>query len=97
MNMKSIGFVLLPDEIGCALMDPTASCVNNGTKGKALSPPEVMLGCHRTQDNCTKRYFGSGIFDEVAFWDRRLNDTELPYFLGGYSKFSFLKSLHFET
>jgi hypothetical protein len=53
--------------------------------GLPLNPPEVLLGCHKTQVNQTKRYFGSGNFDELAFWKRRLNDTELPYFLGGYS------------
>jgi hypothetical protein len=55
-------------------------------RGLLLNPPEVLLGCHKTQANQTKRYLGSANFDELAFWKRRLNDTELPYFLGGYSK-----------
>ena len=55
-------------------------------RGKPLAPPEVLLGCHKTAGQPTKRYFSSGIYDEVAFWKKRLNDTEIPYFLGGYSK-----------
>ena len=51
-----------------------------------MSPPEVLLGCHKTQADPTKRFFGSGNYDELAFWKRRLNDSELPYFLGGYSE-----------
>ena len=51
-----------------------------------FDPPEIMLGCHRTRASPTPRSFGRGGYDELAIWDRRLNDTELPYFLGGHSK-----------
>ena len=51
-----------------------------------MSPPEVMIGCHKTMENQTKRGFSSGSFDEIAIWRYWLNDTVLAYFLGGYSK-----------
>jgi len=85
VNLKSVGYVLLPEEIGCVTQAPNIAC-NVTTSGKPLAPPDVMIGCHRTKANQTKRFFASGSFDEIAFWSRRLNETELPYFLGGYSK-----------
>ena len=51
-----------------------------------MSPPEVMIGCHKTVENQTERGFSSGSFDEIAIWRYWLNDTVLAYFLGGYSK-----------
>ena len=51
-----------------------------------LDPKSMILGCHRTSDNMESRGFATGRMDEVAYWAWRLNDTEMPYFLGGYSK-----------
>ena len=51
-----------------------------------LDPREMIVGCHATADDDTERNFANGRFDELAFWARRLNDTEMPYFLGGHSK-----------
>ena len=56
-----------------------------GSNTGALDPPEVLLGCHKTSLNTTKRNFARGSFDELAIFNRWLNNTELPYFLGGYS------------
>ena len=80
--MVRIGFVELPEEKGCSGDD----CENHEVK-KPLDPPELMIGCHKTSENSTKRGFSSGSFDEVAFWGSWLNDTVKPYFLGGYSKY----------
>lgn len=51
-----------------------------------LDPREMIVGCHKSSDNTTERYFATGRFDELAFWTRRLNNTEKPLFLGGHSK-----------
>ena len=77
----SLGFVLQPDEIGCA----EVVCDSSSEHKMALNPPEILIGCHKTSDNLNKRNFNSGSFDEIAIWKRWLNDTELPFFLGGYS------------
>ncbi|XP_071518114.1 uncharacterized protein [Panulirus ornatus] len=52
----------------------------------ALSPPEVMVGCHRDSDNKVYRDFNDASFDEVASWTRQLNDTEVIFFYGGYAE-----------
>ncbi|KAF2364339.1 GPCR family 2 secretin-like, partial [Trinorchestia longiramus] len=52
----------------------------------SLNPPELMLGCHKTNDSTKYRYFGDGEYDELAFWKRSLPDNETDYFLGGYLK-----------
>ena len=53
-----------------------------------LDPREMIVGCHKTNEDKTNRNFANGRFDELAFWAWRLNDTEKPYFLGGHSKHS---------
>ena len=83
LDLVRIGFVELPEEKGCSGDD----CENHEAK-EPLSPPELMIGCHKTSENSTKRGFSSGSFDEVAFWGSWLNDTVKPYFLGGYSKYN---------
>ena len=83
LDLKRIGYVELPEEKGCS-----ESCEGAGEVLKEpLSPPEIMIGCHKTSDDLTKRGFTSGVFDEVAYWGQWLNDTVKPYFLGGYSKY----------
>ena len=56
------------------------------TSKEPLNPPEIMIGCHKTAENPEKRNFSSGTFDEIAIWRYWLNNTLLPFFLGGYSK-----------
>ena len=51
-----------------------------------LNPREMIVGCHYSADDDTKRNFANGRFDELAFWAWKLNETERPKFLGGYSK-----------
>ena len=81
MDLKKLGFALLPEELDCA---DGKTCPETEVK-KPLEPPEVLLGCHKTSSNASKRHFASGSFDELALWKRWINDTELPFFLGGYS------------
>ncbi|XP_018024745.1 uncharacterized protein LOC108680438 isoform X2 [Hyalella azteca] len=54
------------------------------SKQAGLNPPELMLGCHKTSDNATYRYFGDGEYDELASWRKPLPENETSYFLGGY-------------
>ena len=80
LDLKRIGYVELPEEQGCS-----ENCeASEGEVKAALSPPEIMIGCHKTSDDPTRRGFTSGVFDEVAYWGQWLNDTVKPYFLGGY-------------
>ena len=82
LDLKRVGFVLQPDELGC----DSQKC--SQTVGEEpLNPAEIMVGCHKTMENQTNRDFSSGSFDEIAIWKYWLNDTLLPYFLGGYSKY----------
>lgn len=82
LDLKRVGFVLQPDELGC----DSQKC--SQTVGEEpLNPAELMIGCHKTMENQTNRDFSSGSFDEIAIWKYWLNDTLLPYFLGGYSKY----------
>ena len=81
LDLVRIGYVELPEEKGCSSED-----CNDVEVKEPLSPPEIMIGCHKTSDNPTQRGFTSGVFDEVAYWGHWLNDTVKPYFLGGYSK-----------
>lgn len=55
-----------------------------------LSPPELILGCHKTQADKTYRYFGDGEYDELASWNRALPENETFFFLGGYGMHSLL-------
>ena len=80
MDLKRVGFVLQPEEIGCNSQQCSPTEAQD-----ALLPPEVLIGCHKTMENKTERSFSSGSFDEVAIWRYWLNNTLLPYFLGGYS------------
>ena len=73
LDLKRVGFVHLPEDI-------EEKEVKSG-----LDPAEILLGCHKTSADLTKRNFSGGSFDEVAIWTYWLNDTLLPYFLGGYS------------
>jgi len=79
LDLKRVGFVLQPEEIGC---DSQKCSQTDGEE--PLNPAEIMIGCHKTMENQTNRDFSSGSFDEIAIWKYWLNDTLLPYFLGGY-------------
>ena len=82
LDLVRIGYVELSEEKGCS----PENCNDELEVKEPLSPPEIMIGCHKTSDNPTQRGFTSGVFDEVAYWGHWLNDTVKPYFLGGYSK-----------
>ncbi|XP_042891645.1 adhesion G-protein coupled receptor D1-like [Penaeus japonicus] len=56
----------------------------SATRKSALSPPELMIGCHKDNDNQLYRGYNDAEFDELAMWKRSLPDNETMYFLGGY-------------
>ncbi|XP_042211680.1 cadherin EGF LAG seven-pass G-type receptor 2-like [Homarus americanus] len=49
-----------------------------------LDPPELMIGCHKTSTDTTYRHYHTTQLDEFAWWNRRLVDEDVIYFLGGY-------------
>ncbi len=88
LNMEHMGHVLQPTDVyGCEI---------NGTTGavtcpdeppavqQEFEPPEMMLGCTKSRLLAEKHFQGSGLYDEVAVWIHKLNDTEKPYVMGGY-------------
>ncbi len=88
INLKSYGTTVFPQVHDCDFNKDTKQweCDNPSPVKEEFVPPELMLGCHRTKENQTPRNFGSGGYDELAIWNRRLSDNELPLFLGGHSK-----------
>ncbi|KAB7502340.1 hypothetical protein Anas_12004 [Armadillidium nasatum] len=61
-----------------------------GSKLLSLYPPELIVGCHKDNDNKTYRNFLDAKFDEVAFWMRPLssdlNNYEVIAFYGGLDR-----------
>ena len=88
VDLKSVAHSLQPVEIGCKVQSEDEKCKgqDNSAVAKTFTAPELMLGCHKTISNDTYREFTTGVFDEVAIWERFLNATDLDYFMGGYSK-----------
>ncbi len=84
IDLKKVGYVLAPDEIGCYRTE-AVDC-DQTTAQQPLDPPETILGCHKTMADTTKRDFGGGAWDELAIWNKWINNTEKAYFLGGFSK-----------
>jgi hypothetical protein len=84
IDLRRVGFVIIPQEIGCQQSIP-GDCPTTTVKD-ALATPTVLIGCHKTEDDQTKRMFSSGVWDELAIWRRWMNDTQLAYFYGGYSE-----------
>lgn len=88
INLETYGIVIFPDIYGCEHRDNHYECQTEMPAVKEeFDPPQAMLGCHRTKADPEARMFTTGGgYDELAMWDRRLNDSDLPLFLGGYSK-----------
>ena len=102
LNLEMIGHSLLPEEKDCTCtikncdLDDQANfeCKKQTTAREPLTQPTMMIGCNKTQDDPTLTNFAGGVFDEVAFWNKRIPDEEKHMFLGGCSKY--LESLiHF--
>ena len=74
LNNEPIGHIEQPDE------DIEKITVDNPEHF------EMLMGCHKSEDDPTKRNFSAGCFDELAIWRRWLDDSELPLFLGGHSE-----------
>lgn len=91
VNLDPVGQAIQADIQGCHFDTVTGDFVCDQSQQSSdfayFDPPEIMVGCQRTMANSEKRSFASGGIDELAIWDHRLNDTELPYFLGGHSEF----------
>ena len=47
---------------------------------------QIMIGCHMTPNNQTPRGFAPGSYEELAVWDRQLDDSELTKLMGGYDE-----------
>ena len=72
MNMKSIGFVLLPDEVGCAVTNPMASCPNsapgylNTFQVFIFSAPTIAL-VHLKSYHCYWALISATACDHISF------------------------------
>lgn len=90
-DLQPIGHALQPQETGCQTQNQEEDCkelldLEIDEEAKELDPTQILFGCHKTYLNGTFRSFSSGCFDEIAIWHRWLNETDIPYFFGGYSK-----------
>ena len=90
LNLEMIGHSLLP--MNECPQNSWTTCID-GSSG--LPEPEVkesfaegtmIVGCHKTKDNAALRQFSGGIFDEVAFWNKRIPDEEKHMMLGGWKE-----------
>ena len=95
LNLEMIGHSLLPEEKDCKCTTGSCSnpddasqytCEKKAEPQEPLTQPTMMLGCHKTKNNPNLRDFSGGVFDEVAFWSKRIPDEEIHKFLGGWSK-----------
>eukprot|EP00090_Calanus_glacialis_P035198 TRINITY_DN60141_c0_g1_i1.p1 TRINITY_DN60141_c0_g1~~TRINITY_DN60141_c0_g1_i1.p1 ORF type:complete len:923 (-),score=185.92 TRINITY_DN60141_c0_g1_i1:73-2841(-) len=94
LNLEMIGHSLLPEEKDCtctiANCDPddqaNFQCKKQTAAQEPLTQPTMMIGCHKTKDDPTLRDFAGGVFDEVAFWNKRIPDEEKHMFLGGWKE-----------
>ena len=90
LNLEMIGHSLLP--MNDCPQNSWTTCID-GSSG--MKEPEVkegfaegtmILGCHKTKDNAGLRQFSGGLFDEVAFWNKRIPDEEKHMMLGGWKE-----------
>jgi len=94
LNLEMIGHSLLPEEKDCTCTmtncDPDNEahfdCKKKTVAQEPLTQPTMMLGCHKTKNNPDLREFAGGVFDEVAFWSKRIPDEERHMFLGGWKE-----------
>lgn len=95
LNLEMIGHSLLPEEKDCSCTttacDPADlsnyKCKNSDVAMQdPLTPITMMIGCHKTKNNPELRNFAGGVFDEVAFWNKRIPDEEKHMFLGGWKE-----------
>ena len=90
MDMKPIAHSLQPQEVGCRVQSEDEECEKKDVDSDDIESsdiPELMLGCHKTNASEILRDFAGGAFDEVAIFERFLNDSEKYLFFGGYSKY----------
>ena len=91
IDSQPIGYVLQPLEVGCSVQASGQEC--NATQPQpSLDPPTVMLGCHKTAASQEPGHFLSGKFDEIAIWERALNDSDTSLLIGGYSEQNMYRS-----
>jgi len=95
LNLEMIGHSLLPEEKDCKCTTGSCSnpddasqytCEKKAEPQEPLTQPTMMLGCHKTKNNPNLRDFSGGVFDEVAFWSKRIPDEEIHKFLGGWKE-----------
>ena len=58
-------------------------------RGDLTLARERLDHAFKLQDNISKSGFGDGAIDELAMWDKYINDTLKPYFLGAFSKYKY--------
>ena len=83
LNLEMIGHSLLPeDECSSSV---TTDCITVPSEAKnPFLESTIMVGCHKKSDEVQESQFTDGLFDEVAFWNKRIPDEERHTFLGGW-------------
>jgi hypothetical protein len=94
INTDVVSHVLQPSDIwGCdyELLTGGLACLRGFPSPRpAFNPPEIVAGCKKKSGAVPDlEFFGSGMFDEVAFWDRAVDDEQLKCMLAGYRKFMY--------
>ena len=88
-NVELVGTATLPLKNKAGNMNFTFSPDECKINGEPF--PVITLGCAYNRKRGTFDHFGEGEYDELAIWNRQLvrNATmnEMPFFLGGYSKY----------
>ena len=83
LNLKMIGHSLLPEDECSSTVTSDCIPVPNETKDPFLKGT-MMVGCHKKADDVEESQFTGGLFDEVAYWNKRIPDSERHMFLGGW-------------
>ena len=83
LNLEMIGHSLLPEDECSSTV--TSDCINVPTETKEpFLEGTIMVGCHKKADDAQESQFTGGLFDEVAYWNKRIPDSERHMFLGGW-------------
>jgi len=82
LNLDMIGHSLLPVE-----KNADSQCKKSEyTVQEPLTPTTMMIGCHKTKNDDKPRGFSGGVYDEIAFWNRRIPEEEKHMLLGGWKE-----------
>ena len=92
LNLEPIGHSLLPlDSCTASSCDTLDAAVTGTSNTEVVADNQwevgtLMIGCHKTKTKPNLRQFSGGVFDEIAFWNKRISDDERHMLLGGWKE-----------